>query len=275
MKPQIARAVSSAVARILRPLVRVLLRNGIPYGAFADIAKRIYVDVATEEFGIPGRKQSKSRVAILTGLSRKEVLRVTRLPAHDDSEAIARYNRAARVIGGWLRDGRFQAADGNPADLPFEGEGGTLAALVRTYSGDATPRAVLDELLRVGAVERTVEGNVRLVGRAYVPRTGETEKIAILGTDVADLVATIDHNIRNPERPVIQRKVSYDNLPAEAMPELRKLAGERGQALLEDLDRWLSARDRDATPAAGGTGRKRAGIGIYYFEEDYGEEGKS
>ncbi len=30
-------AIFAAVARMLRPLVRILLRNGIPYGVFADL----------------------------------------------------------------------------------------------------------------------------------------------------------------------------------------------------------------------------------------------
>src|SRR3972149_9569723 len=99
----ISRALSAAVTTLLRPLVRLLLRNGASYGTFSDLAKRVYVDVATEEFGIPGRKQSKSRVSILTGLSRKEVLRVKRLPPTDDLGAGERYNRAARVVAGWGR----------------------------------------------------------------------------------------------------------------------------------------------------------------------------
>ena len=44
------------------------------------------MEVALEEFGIPGRKQTNSRVSVLTGLYRKEVLRVTRLERPDDAE---------------------------------------------------------------------------------------------------------------------------------------------------------------------------------------------
>lgn len=261
---------SSAVIKVLRPLLRILLRNGVPYGAFADLAKRVYVDVATEEFGLPGRKQTKSRVSVLTGLSRKEVLRVSRLAAPDDEGTAERYSRAARVIGGWVRDKRFADATGNPAALPFEGSGATFGELVKSYSGDATARAVLDELLRVGAIGRGQDGRVSLIARSYIPRTGEAEKIGILGADVAELVSTIDRNIRNPKESFFQRKVCYDNLPAEALPGLRALAGERSQELLELLDRWMSERDRDANPSVTGTGRRRAGVGIYYFEDDPG-----
>lgn len=275
METKIAKAISAAVTNILRPLVRLLLRNGIPYRTFSDIAKRVYVEVATEEFCIPGRKQSKSRVSILTGLSRKEVLRVRRLPALDDQGAGARYNRAARVIAGWVRDRRFRDGTGNPAELPFEEGSSSFRELVKAYSGDAPARAVLDELLRVGTIERTPDGKIRLLERSYIPKRGEIDKIGILGVDTSDLIATIDHNIRQPAAPFFQRKVCYDNLPLEALPELKKKAADRGQALLESLDGWMSARDRDVNPGVPGLGRKRAGIGIYYFQEDYKEAGET
>ncbi len=269
MKSRISHALSAAVVTLLRPLVRLLLRNGVPYATFADLAKRVYVDVATEEFGIPGRKQSKSRVSIITGLSRKEVLRVKRLPAPDDLGALQRYNRAARVISGWVRDRLFTDKTGNPIDLPFDGENVSFTRLVRSYSGDAPARAVLDELLRVGAVERRPEGKIRLLERSYVPKKGEVEKIGILGTDVSDLISTIDHNILHADAPFFQRKACYDNLPSEALPNLKKITEKRAQALLESMDRQMSKKDRDLNPQEGGTGRKRAGIGIYYFEDDY------
>lgn len=275
METKIAQTISAAVAILLRPLVRILLRNGIPYGTFSDIAKRVYVETATEEFGIQGRKQSKSRVSILTGLSRKEVLRVMRLPTPDDLGAGARYNRAARVIAGWVRDRRFNDGSGNPASLPFEDGDASFRGLVKTYSGDAPARAVLDELLRVGTVERMPDGNIRLLERSYIPKKGEIDKIGILGVDTGDLIATIDHNIRQPEAPFFQRKVCYDNLPMEALPELVKIAANRGQGMLESLDRWMSARDRDTTPGISGTGRKRAGVGIYFFQDDYKEAGET
>ena len=275
METKIVRAISAAVTTLLRPLVRLLLRNGIPYRTFSDIAKRVYVDVAMEEFGIPGRKQSKSRVSIITGLSRKEVLRVRRLRSPDDLGAVEMYNRAARVIGGWVRDPRYNPESGQPMELPFDGDAACFRELVKTYSGDAPARAVLDELLRVGTVERAPDGKIRLVERSYIPKAGEIEKIGILGVDTSDLIATIDHNIHQTGVPYFQRKVSYDNLPSEALPGFRNLAANRAQELLEHLDRWLSERDRDFHPEVAGTGRMRAGVGIYYFQEDCGEGGKT
>ena len=275
MEENITKAIAAAITNLLRPLVMFLLRNGVPYQTFADIAKRVYVDLATEKFDIPGRKQSKSRVAILTGLSRREVLRVKRLPVQDDLGALDRINRAARVIAGWVRDRRFSDESGQPTDLPFDGGNVSFLQLVKLYSGDAPARAVLDELMRVGVVERTPDGRIRLLERSYIPKAGEIEKIAMLGSDPSDLFSTIDHNICHPDSPFFQRKVNYDNLPSEALPELKKLAGEHSQELLERVDRWMSERDRDVNPQVPGTGRKRAVVGIYYFQEDYEGENET
>jgi len=273
MNEGILKPLSAAVLRLFRPLVRVLLRNGVSYRTFADFAKWVYVDVATKEFGIEGRKQSTSRVSVITGLSRKEVKRVRELPRPDDTASVERYNRAARVIAAWRRESNFQDAEGNAAPLLLEGTGATFSELVKRFSGDVPVRAILDELIRIGAVERLEDGRVGLLVRAYVPESSEADKLHILGTDVGYLISTIDHNLQaDPMGPVFQRKVAYDNLPDEALPEFRELSAKRAQALLEKLDRWLAQRDRDVTPTVRGTGRNRAGLGIYYFEEPYKEE---
>jgi len=262
-------ALSQAMRAILHSLVRVLLRNGVAYGAFAEMARRAYVEVAEKDFALAGRKQTVSRVSTLTGLTRKEV---ARLQAEEGGAAPAdaeRHHRPARVIGGWVREKRYHDRRGRPADLPMDGEKGSFAALVREFSGDIPPRAMADELARVGAIRTLPDGRVRLVTRGYVPRGDEAEKVAILGSDVADLVRTIDHNLTCPPADArFQRRVSYDNIPRELVPALKKDVRRRAQACLEGLDRALVAADRDRNPAARGTGRTRVGVGIYYFEED-------
>ncbi len=270
---QLNRTLFAAVVRILRALVRVMLRHGVPANTFVGLVKRAYVDVALDDFAIPGRKQSISRVALLTGLTRKETQRLAEMPERLDVEDIERHSRAARVVAGWVRDKDFHDRKRAPAPLAFDEGEHSYAELVRRYGGDVPPRAVLDELLRVGAVERLADGRIRLLARVYIPRTSDLDKVAILGTDVSYLIGTIDHNLQSDSGPPrFQRKVEYDNLPREAIAEFRELSGDSAQELIEKLDRWLSRRDRDANPLVRGTGRMRAGIGIYYYEEDLDPE---
>lgn len=273
MRENHLKALSSAVLRLLRPLVRILLRNGMSYGTFADLARWVYVDVAMQEFTIEGRKQSTSRVSVLTGLSRKEVKRMQGIRRPDDSHQDEKYNRAARIIAAWRREPEFQDTNGEPSPLSISGPRASFSDIVRRFSGDVPVRAVLDELLRIGAVQELDDGNIALLKKAYIPEDSATEKIHILGTDVGHLVATIGHNLNADRRKArFQRKVSYDNLPDEALPVFRKLSSRRAQTLLEHLDRWLAANDRDTNPSVAGTGRNVAGLGIYYFEEPYHKE---
>jgi hypothetical protein len=267
-----SRVLHAAIARILRPLIHILIRNGISYGTFADLAKWLFVDVAKRDFAIEGRKQTISRVSVITGLNRKEVKRVSGLPAPDDQASSERYNRAARVIAGWRRDKAFCSKKGGPADLPVTGPGATFQTLVKKYSGDMPFRAILDELIRVQAAVRIDEDRVHLLARAYLPAGDENMKIHILGTDVAHLIASIQHNLAPDKRgPFYQRKVLYDNLPDDVLPDFRQLSAESAQKLLETLDTWLAVRDRDSGSDISGTGRHIAGLGIYYFEESYDE----
>jgi hypothetical protein len=263
-------ALNTAIRVLLRPLVRILLRNGVPFRGFVEQAKRVFVQVALQEFAVEKRKPSLSRASVITGLTRKEVSRLASLSDGDGDEVRKSYNRAAWVISGWVRDRRFHDARGRPASLPVEGEARSFAALVRAHSGDMPVRAVLDELIRVGAARLLRDGRVQLVSRAYVPHTGEREKLGILGADVGALISTIDHNLTHPPgESFLQLKLEYDNLTAEAVPRLRARASLKARQLLEELDRSWSKHDRDTSPAARGTGRKKAMLGIYYHEEDY------
>jgi hypothetical protein len=270
------KTLNTSILKLLRPLVRLLLRNGISYGDFADLSKWVFMDVAAKEFGVPGRKQTVSRVSVITGLTRKEVSRLQKIETPDDSAVSHQYNRAARVIAGWMHDKRFLDSKGEPAPLHFDQGKNSFSALVREHSGDIPPRAILDELLRVATVIKDKDGKINLITNGYTPRTGDIGKLTILGTDVQLLLSTIDYNLQQGSlSPRFQRKVSYNNLPVEALADFRSISAEKSQTLLMELDRILSQQDRDINPQVKGTGRKEAGIGIYYFERDVTEDEKS
>jgi Family of unknown function (DUF6502) len=266
---RLPRMLTRSVERLLAALFRVLLHHGMSFVAFEALAKRVYVDVALRDFGIPGKKPSISRAAILSGLTRKEVQRLVAEGAPDAPEAPAdRDNRAIRVLSAWTRDADFADEDGTPRVLPLQEGAASFAALVRRYSGDVPVRAVLDELVRVGAVQRRDDGGVELLQRAFLA-SGAVDKIEHLGTDVADLVRTIDHNIEHGDDPRFQRRVMYHDMPASVVAEFRKLSATQAMALLVKLDRWLAARSaaHEAADADPKQASVRLGMGIYYFEE--------
>lgn len=119
-------------------------------------------------------------------MTRKEVQRLLRLPSDTKSIADEEYHRPSRVITGWLRDSDFGDGKGHPRPLRMEGRRASFEALVKCYSGDIPVRALLDELLRVGAVKHLKDGRICLLSRGYIPQKGSAEKLQVLGTDTAD-----------------------------------------------------------------------------------------
>ena len=122
-------------------LIRTLLRNGMSYGEFDQIARKCFVDVAFRDFAPARKKQTVSNVAILTGLNRKEVKKLHELDAGQDDGKSQQYNRAVRVIGGWINDPRYLRKDGNPRDLDYDGEK-SFSELVRQYSGAPSAQVI-------------------------------------------------------------------------------------------------------------------------------------
>jgi len=264
-------ALFSATQRLLRPLVRILLRNGVAHGAFVDLAKKVFVDVAFDEFAPDGKKQTVSRVSAMTGLTRKDVARLHEMQQADDLSSRRRYNRAVRVISGWMHDTRYQDSAGKPAVLPISGKPHSFENLVRQYSGDIPTRAMLSMLTESGSVQE-IEGNVRLIRHAYVSGTDQADKLDILGSDVFELLSTIDHNLTAPpEKLLFQRKVSYDNVDPSALKTLRKLSARKAQTLLEQLDRQYAANELEQ----GGEPGKTISLGIYYYEQNSSEESET
>lgn len=268
-------ALLQAIERILRPIVRQLLRHGLTFPAFTQLAKRVYYQVAAEEFALPDRRQSDSRVALITGLSRRDVAAM-RAAADADSLPALDANVATRLINLWTTGAAYQSEPGVPKALPLEskrGEAASFAALVREVGGDIPPRALLDELVRVGCVEIQATRTVRLLERAYIPAHDSPERLEMMGEDVSEFAAVIAHNLESPRHEaLLQQKVVYDNIGEDGVAALRAELRRLGEAFLRRVNRLISSYDRDRNPKAPGGARRRVAMGVYYSQDGDGEE---
>ena len=263
------RALLRAVRSILAPLVRQLIAHGVTYPAFSRLTKEVYIDVGTTHFTLPFKRQTDSRVALVTGITRKEIGQIRRGQSRRPEPAIElESGLAARIVGRW-RAGPPYTDQGTPRLLPYESSGraASFVRLVGELGGDIPPRAVLDELLRAGAAQLTPRGDVRLAEHAFVPAQGIEEQLGVLGSDAAELIEAIAHNIEHPSQEAfLQRKVSYDNIGAAALPELRVQMRALGGDFVQAVDRLLAGQDHDRNPSAPGGTRTRAVVAVYYFE---------
>ena len=269
MNNDIKRTLHAAVLRLLRPLVRLLLHHSVPYETFADLARWVYVDVAEKDFALEKKKQTTSRISVITGLNRKEVARLQEMTVSDNTSAIASFNRAEKVVTAWLHEYPRTDSASRAAPLPLEGER-SFATLVKRYSGDMPARAVLDELLRVGVARKLENGDVELLSTGAVVPGAENRQalLTLFGQDTSDFIGSISHNVlASDEKKLFQRAAWSDNIPVELLLSTKALARKRGQAIVDELTDELSKFDRDITPTVEGTGRARAVFGVYYYEE--------
>lgn len=259
-----------AVTRMLAPLVRVLLRHGVSHAEFASWAKQSYVEEAHKHYGIDNKRPTVSRLAIVTGINRKEVKRILDLPA-DVEPAVAKHNRAIRVVTGWLQDSEYMSAKGEPLPLAYGDADSGFNQLVKRYGGDVPARAVLDELLRVGTVSEE-NNQISLVTKGYIPHESEEAMLDLFATSARDILTTLDHNVSGEGKSRLQMSVAYDDVGIEGVEAFRKLSSKKALSLLQELDTSLSKHDRTKNPSAEGTGRYRTGLGVYLIEEAVEDE---
>lgn len=265
MSLDIKKYLMQACLRFLKPIVRFLIMGGVTHQEFTEASKTVFVQVARDNYGVDGRKTNMARVAILTGLSRKECLRIRRLLEDQTDTVPLKPNPAARVVTAWASDPDFLDDQGEPKVLPMEGTGSSFEELLRRYAGDLPHGALLKELERVEAVTEGDDG-LELVRRSFIPGGFNHDKIRILATQLSDLGGTICHNLQEDIKPRMQRYVVNDTpLSSDAVARFQQVATERGQELLEQLDTWLTAAGNTDTVA--NHEHKRVGFGVYFFEE--------
>jgi hypothetical protein len=270
-------ATLAALRRVLLPLVRVLLRNGVTWDEFAELGKEVFVEVARSDYGIQGRPTNTARVALMTGLSRREVARVKELPttktAPDDS---APANKISQILTAWHVDADFLAPDGNPAILPARGDGASIATLLKRHAGDMPHGAILKELKQLHLVEET-RGGFRVTSRDYIRSAADPDLMRQAAIALHDHATTIAHNVdaNRREPPRFERMATNSALPRRRVQAFRAFVASEGQAFLERIDSWLAAhasRAGDERARAARDRPVRAGIGLYLIhDEEQGE----
>lgn len=269
MSDSVKTGLLAAYSRLLRPLVRILLRHGVTYAEFSEVIKTVFVTIAAQEFRVPGKKMSKARIAIVTGLTRKEVQRLSSVDQKERFKLRTNLSRIGRVLTGWHTDPDFTGPYGMPLEIRYDSavpNDATFVRLVQQYSGDMTPRAMLDELLRVGAVVETDRNWYRVVRREYVPQTLAPDFLERVGRGVHDFIHTVEENMQKSgdEAGRFERTVRPDiGLKPEDLPVFDAYVRQKCQSLLEEIDNWLTKLD--SPDPKRGDNVIQTGVGIYHF----------
>lgn len=253
---------------MLKPLVRLLISQGVTHAEFSDISKEVYVETAIRNFE-EGSNLNKSKIAILTGLTRKDVKNVIDKTL-GMNPGPKKSSRPERVLTGWYTDPKYTGPYGIPLELPYEsdvGDGKSFVGLVREYSGDMAPRQMLNELVSAGSVVE-VEGRFKVVRRDYIHSTLSPEFIERLGEVGYRVMSTAAKNIDKQVEGsgYFDRMVFSDDGCTDALiAKFDVYFKVRGQELLEEIDTWFSSRSSEPENLVGE--RKDTGVYMVHYVE--------
>ena len=263
-------ALTRAVKQMLRPLVGLLLDNGLTYGWLTKMLKVIYVDVAETEFSLQDKAQTDSRISLLTGVHRKDVRRL-RSEDKDRFEPPSSIFLGAQLVAIWTTEPRFLDNTGKPAPLnrlpgaALRDQSINFEELVTMVSKDIRPRAILDEWLRLGAVSINQQDQVCLQVDAFIPARGFDEKAYYLGKNIHDHMAAARRNVQSETPPFLERSVYYDQLSDDSVKKLAALSEEKAMEMLRTLN--TEARKMQKHDKRTDNADRRMNFGVYFYDD--------
>ena len=265
------KALRAAAGYLLKPIARIMIRGGVNWKEFAEIAKGAFVQAASEDYGIDGRQTNASRVALLTGLSRREVARVRGLTGNGEleTESDIQEGPIPRLLAGWHQDPDFLDATGKPRALPNKTEAGGFRDLLKRYAGDIPPVAFTKELARLGLIEDRA-GMLVVRSRNFTPSLSDPAMLRQAGLALHDHASTIAHNLNGVRKsgPRFERLVSNLGVSQKTADQFHALLQQEGQKFLEKLDAWLTKKEQAQARRSGQPSRSvRVGAGIYYLQD--------
>jgi hypothetical protein len=261
-----------ATRRLMRPLVRLMMQNGLTFPVFADTLRRLYVEIAINDVLTQPKARTDSRISLLTGVHRKEIRRLREMPA-DIAEPPDIVTLASQIVARWVGHAPFIDSDGHPLALrrissDETGSQPSFDKLVESVTTDIRPRAILDDLLGHGVVFMDADDCVQLNAEAFIPRPGKEEQLFYFARNLHDHVAAAVANISAAEvPPFLDRSVHYDRLTPAQVETLREYARAAAIRVLLDVNR-LAQELTEAAPGSDPVQPRRINFGVYVFDED-------
>lgn len=254
-------ALVQAARALLQPLAQLAVAKGLPCAAVESLLREAFVQAASEAHAQLAPHRRVSRIATATGLSRREVTRLTQAP----QRAQPRRPLSAEVFGRWASDPRYRDARGRPRALPRQGAAPSFETLAQSVTRDVHPRSLLDELLRLGLAELDAPRDmVRLVRDAFVPRGDSERMLGFLGQNVGDHLGAAVANVLGGGVQHFEQAVFADELSASSLQAVQHTIETQWRALSAALVPQLEAlieQDR----AAGRPQDQRLRVGLFSF----------
>jgi hypothetical protein len=260
--------IASAIKRVLKPIVKLMLANNITYTFAIDVIKGLFVEVADKDFAIPNKQQTDSRISLISGVHRKDVRRLRDHQLDVDEVMPDNISLGSQVIAQWNANPKYLNEVGAPKPLPrfaADNPDESFEGLVRSLTTDIHPRAVLDEWLRLGIATIDEENLVHLTTDMFIPQAGFEEKAFYFGHNLHDHAQAAVSNVIGQQPSFFERCVHYDELSQVSVDVIAEFAKKHSMKVLRSVNKVADvAAFNDKTDAEA---KMRMTYGVYFYAE--------
>ena len=265
------KALLYALKTILKPMVHLLIRQNITFVGLQGLLKQIYVKVADESFQLDGKRQTDSRISLLTGVHRADVKNIRSQDSDESSAKELKASLSAQIMSIWTGHQAYLDKKGKPKPLFRTSSEGTPSfdQLVHSVSKDKHPRSFLDDWLNQGIVEYLREGEkdmIVLSEKGYVPEADYEEKLFFAGKNIGDHLSVVVNNLENTQPSMFDRAVYYEALTKESINELESMSKSKMiEVLIEINQRASELQEKDRAKENANHGMH---VGAYFYKNN-------
>jgi hypothetical protein len=270
-------ASQTALMRILRPVVKLMIHLGMPLQSFIEVLKATYVEVAEKHFAEEGRPLTDSQVSVLTGVHRKDVRRLRTQPLQSDSLTPS---LSMQVAMAWTGISGLLDEDGAPCALARRnaklGNGQTVQGqklqlgaksfddLVESMTSDVSATAVLKEMLRQNMVQEVVPDIYKLTPQWFTSDEKLSDKIGAISLHIHDRIDATVQNLMTGNRFHRVFSVYSSAVSADTVERLKETFDRDGVKILNKLNTRVVQGEHSLVP---GQSPVRMSCGFYIYSE--------
>lgn len=260
--------IANALKHVFRPFVKLMLTNNLTYTFAIDLLKTLFVEVADQEFTIDDKRQTDSRISLMSGVHRKDVRRLRELQPNVEDVMPGNVSLGSQLIALWNANAAYTDSEGIPKPLPrfaSDNAGTSFESMVRSLSTDIHPRAVLDEWLRLGVARLDEDNFVHLTTDMFITQEGFDEKVFYLGHNLHDHAAAAVSNVVGQRPGFFERCVHYDELSQQSVMAIADLAQKQGMKALRGVN--AVADEAASADKSAKNANMRMTYGVYFYAE--------
>jgi hypothetical protein len=251
------KAAAQMFRELLRPILRLAIKAGLRYAELDDALREALFEEARAASD-PTKRSNASALSLMTGLHRKETAARLISKAADSTAQDVRVRRQAivsQVFERWLREARRRPSRNR---LPSSDGKESFAALAKKVVTDVHPRAVLDELLRLGLVAEA-NGQVELLSDSFTPPGAADDRVPLMIENASALLRTCVGNTLAEAKPQLEQAIWGESISLEDAIKLDDLARTQWKRSRRELFDAIS----ETPEAARDETRYRVRIGMY------------